>query len=257
MLDVPSSWLIDLVQEPKATFSASPQRSVAFENLIERTNDEDNGIQKRQPVSEEDEELRRRQQLIIDGFEAQTTTFPSIQTVLSQATIATGDPPSTIPANVQRSAQALQQNWMDEHIRTTAERAAVCFAAYNQSSNQALQLYYRGLERNLARQQELRLQLYYRGLGRNLARQQELRQQQRLDGIDVEFEHGQIPADEEVPHHNHDGNHNGNSNGENSLAGIDDEPGLVTSTRQTSTQESDGAAVGNGIVPPKDKKEGE
>ena len=83
-----------------------------------------------------------------------------------------------------------------------------------------------------------------------LAKQQELRQQLRLDGIDIEIEQGQIPADTEV-RQTSDSNGISNSNNGNSLAGIS------TSARQTPTQQSAGTAIRIVVVPPKDSEDGE
>ena len=217
------------VKESKVIFTASEQGYIAFENLGRRVNDddEDDGMGKKQPVLEEDEELQRRQQAIIDNFEAQsTTTVPPIQAAPPEQ--------ATITANVQRSAQELQLNWMDQLIRTTAQQEAECLVAYEQSTNVILQLLKKRLELNLARQRELRLQ-------------------QRLDEIDGEIERGQIRAENEGIRWT--GNSNGNDG--SGVAGIEGEAGLVARTRQTTMQEFEGITGGNGMVSPKDTKEGE
>ena len=238
-----------MYQKPKAISTASQQGCIAFENLAKRMDDEDNGIgKKRQPESKE--ELRRRQQVIIDRFEAQTTTtiIPTIQAAAPpppppQVTIAPRDHQrSTIPANAQRLAQGMQQKWMDEQIRTTGQQAAAWLAVYQQSTNQMLRLLNKRLERNLARQRELR--------------QQQQQQQQRPYGIDDEIERGQILAEEnEGPRRT--GNNDSNGKNGDSVAGIEGESGLVTRARQTSMRESEGTTGGNGMVPPKDTEDGE
>ena len=199
------------------------------------SDDEDNGMKKRQPVSEEEEEkeeLRRRQQAIIDRFEAQTTTTPTIQPAPPQATNALRDNQPTIPANVQRSAQEMQQKWMNQQIRTTGQHAAAWLAAYHQNTTLLLLLLKRRLERNMARQRELR-------------------RQQGLDDTDDEIEHGQIPPDDEGPRVTG----NSNSNDGNGVADIEDEAGLVMSTRQTTIHASEETTVGNGMVTLKDTKQ--
>ena len=179
-------------------------------------------MKERQPESEneEDEELQRRQQVIIDNFEAQTTT--------TQA----APPQATIPAHVYHAAQAMQHEWLEQQIRTTEQVAAVWLAAYHQSTNQILQLRHRWLERNLAKQEQLR------------------RRRQWLDEFDEQMERRRIRAVEnEGPRRT--GN---NCNEGNGVAGIEGGSGFV---RSTTVQESEGTTGGKGMVPPKDNKEGD
>lgn len=144
---------------------------------------------------------------------------------------AIGDQRSTIPIHIQRAPQALQQHLISQEIQITGQRLAACLAEWSQVTNQLLQICNKRLELILAKQQELRQQL-------------------RLDGIDIEIEQGQIPADTEV-RQTSDSNGISNSNNGNSVAGIS------TSARQTPTQQSAGTAIRIVVVPPKDSEDGE
>ena len=96
------------------------------------------------------------------------------------------------------------------------------------------------------------LQICNKRLELILAKQQELRQQLRLDGIDIEIEQGQIPADTEARQtSDSNGNSNSNSNNGNSLAGIS------KIARQTPSQRSAETAIRIVVVPPKDSEDGE
>ena len=167
---------------------------MAFEKPINRINDDEaNGLKTRQPESE-DEDLHRRQQAIIDHFEAQTPT--TIQA-------AAPSPRAMIPANVLRSAQAMQQNWIEQQIRSTGQLAAAWLAAYRQSTDEMLRVCKRRLERNLAGQEKLKRLL------------------DRLDEIDEEIERGRdLADDEEGSSRTGDGNGNGNGDDGNGVAGI-------------------------------------
>ena len=184
----------------------------------------------------EDVELQRRQQVIIDDFEAQTATIQAAPP--PQTTTAPRDHQQfTIPANVLRAAQAMQLGWLEQQIQTTGQLAAKYLVALDQSTNELLQLCKRRLALVLARQAELRLW-------------------RRLDEIDEEIERGPIPA-EENEELRWTGDSDSNGINENGVAGIEAESDLVASTAQMTMQESEETTGGNGTVPPEVTDDGE
>lgn len=133
--------LTHLDQKPKTTI----QRSPAFEKLAKRMEEDKQAQAKRETTRHQTSEIlepRQGQQAIIDRAEQRSTNVTLKYT--PQELIAIRDQRPTIPANVQRQAQGMQQMWMIEEIQEMWQR-----------SNQLLQLATERLGQNLARQVEI------------------------------------------------------------------------------------------------------
>lgn len=147
-----TSCLNHYIQKPKVTFTASAQRSVAFEKLVERDREESERI--RQQVSGI-LELQRRQQATIDRIAMSSNPFIQYGPL---EMLETQDQMPSIAANVQRQAQGMQQIWTSQRIQATGQHAAEILAMLERSTNHLLQLARKIQEQSQAKEQAIKQQ---------------------------------------------------------------------------------------------------
>lgn len=153
------SCLIHHIQKSVTTITASAQRCAAFEKLAKRIRGDNEAQAERETAQRQASEildLRQRQQAIIDRIDRieQRSTEVVIRYSLQEMTDI-HEQGSTVPANVQRQAQELQQRWINQQIQEMRQHVAENLVRLETSTNHLLQLATRKLERNLAKQQEI------------------------------------------------------------------------------------------------------